>query len=347
MQKVIKVIVGTSGERKAKNEGDGSHNQVSKAPSTTSFANIVPATATAAVITTPTATATAAITTNAVAAHNKKLLSAPIHQSKGNPQRGSSTVLDNNNYEGNQANGYGANDWLRPMSDFYRNPARPVVNVAIIGNPGVGKSAILNALGGEFGSGFSKVSGFTKDVSKKIVDINHNHNHIKLQLFDIPGIDDCAVDGKDTIVKHLQMVEDALNEEGPFVIFFVIKPLNGRINTGDYVVMKTVLDSLREAPQVGLILTHARLDDVFRYRAPQYTRTLFAPLVKIVDTKSKKFLSKDQPLVLAEHDANGFSADDKIDILNFVLSFDPMPVVSRNMVAQAVRRFFEAMTMAI
>ncbi|KAG0292116.1 hypothetical protein BGZ96_004531 [Linnemannia gamsii] len=131
----------------------------------------------------------------------------------------------------------------------------------LVGNPGVSKSTILNALGGEFGSGFSKVSGFTQDVSKKMVDIYHIHNHIKPQLFDILGIDDCTVDSKDTIFKHVQIAADALNEEVPYVICFVIKPLNGRINTGDYVIMKTVLDSLREASQMELILTHARPDD--------------------------------------------------------------------------------------
>ncbi|KAF9322541.1 hypothetical protein BGZ91_004240, partial [Linnemannia elongata] len=238
------------------------------------------------------------------------------------------------------------NDWVRPRSAFYDNPEPAVINLAIVGNPGVGKSAILNALGGKFDSGYSAVSGYTKKVSKQLVPIA-DFQDFKLRLLDIPGIDDCSPDGTDNIVKHLKKLEGALKQRGPFVILFVIRPLNGRINLVDYVILKTVLESLKEGPQMGLILTQANPAYMHRYRSLKYVRELLGPLDKIVNNRGKKFLSRVPPLVLTDHDERGFSADERIDILNFVLSFDPKPVDSRDMVERLVRQVFDAISMSI
>lgn len=148
----------------------------------------------------------------------------------------------------------------------------------------------------------------SREVSEKLVPINIKN--FQLRLFDIAGIDDCSADDKDSIVKHLKMLEAALNQEGPFVIL-LFRPTNGRIKPGDFVIMKTVFESLKEGPQMGLILTQARHTDMHQYRSPTHTRMVLGPLEKIVDKRSKKLLSREPPLVLADHDERGFSADEK------------------------------------
>ncbi|KAF9124872.1 hypothetical protein BGW39_007831 [Mortierella sp. 14UC] len=212
-----------------------------------------------------------------------------------------------------------------------------------MGNPGVGKSTILNALGGNFPNGFSKVSGLTKDVSNHLVTVNTGKGQIPLQLFDVPGIDDCpSENGEDPIVKYLQMLQTTLNSGGDFVIIFVLKPSSGRVSPSDFLVMKTVLDSLKKAPKVGWILTRAGRDEMEDYLSPEYGAFLAQILDRIVKNKNRKILPAPHPLVLAKHNASkGFSDEDKCFILNYVLSFKPEPCESLNMVEQVVRGFLD------
>ncbi|KAG0376222.1 hypothetical protein BGX24_008114 [Mortierella sp. AD032] len=211
-------------------------------------------------------------------------------------------------------------------------------NIVFVGNPGVGKSALLNVFGGSFESGCSEVAGLTRQVTK--VPVPATLNGRPLCLFDIPGIDDCIEEGgDDTIVKHLQMLQEALNGGGHFAIFFVITPRNGRIEPSDYMMMKTVLDSLKKAPKVGLILTQVKPKHIDQVRSQEYALKLLAPLEKIVE--SKEFISRRYPLVLLDHGDGKFSEEEKVNVMNYVFSFEPKPVISRNMVDQVVRRFFE------
>ncbi|KAF9155524.1 hypothetical protein BG015_009605 [Linnemannia schmuckeri] len=290
-------------------------------------------------ITPPTTTATTAInsavTTSAAPVHDYEVTKPLPNTPMGALQREMSGNLLEKALQVNKAV-HEVNDWARPSSDFFKFTTTPMVNLAIVGNPGVGKSSILNALGGNFDHGYSAVSGLTTSVSKQQV----TFSHIQLQLYDIPGIDDCSPDGNDSIVKHLQMVQDSLNEGGPFIILFVLKPTNGRIKPSDYMVMKTVIDSLREGPQVGIILTHAIPRDIHHYRSQHYAKMMLDKLEKIIEPRCKRFVSRGPPLVLTDHDANGFSEEEKQMILNFILSFDPKRVESRNMVEQIVRSFF-------
>ena len=56
--------------------------------------------------------------------------------------------------------------------------------VMIIGNPGVGKSALCNSLGARFASGFSIGKGFTEKAQLCSVTINSE----KFDLVDVPGL---------------------------------------------------------------------------------------------------------------------------------------------------------------
>ncbi|KAF9911870.1 hypothetical protein EC991_001774 [Linnemannia zychae] len=208
-------------------------------------------------------------------------------------------------------------------------------NVLFVGNAGVGKSALLNVFGGSFTSGFSDVVGLTRNVTNEKVTLHGR----PLRLFDVPGIDDCVEEGgDDTIVKHLLMLQETLNIGGQFVVFFVISPRNGRVEPTDYMMMKTVLDSLRQAPMVGLILTQVKNKHLAHVQSSDYIHKLLAPLVDIVD--SKEFIAGVRPLVLVDHGEKGFNEEDKHRIMDYVFSFEPKPVLSRNMVDQVVRNFF-------
>ncbi|KAF9085422.1 hypothetical protein BGX29_001955 [Mortierella sp. GBA35] len=221
----------------------------------------------------------------------------------------------------------------------------PETSVVFVGNPGAGKSALLNALGGNFASGSSEVRGLTREATVRQVTAGGR----TLRLFDVPGIDDVADEGgADTIVKHLLMLQDTLNGGGQFVIFFVINPTNGRVGPSDYMIMKTVLDSLRQAPMVGIILTQIRKKHLAEARKDEYKATLFRNLQRIVKNKSFQFLSQRNPLVLANHDdEEGFTEKEKKGILDYILSFDPRPVVALNMVDNLVRRFYESMNLGV
>ncbi|KAG0278159.1 hypothetical protein BGZ95_004549 [Linnemannia exigua] len=228
---------------------------------------------------------------------------------------------------------------LPSTSPLPRSP--PARKVVLIGNPGVGKSTILNALGGNFPSGFSKVSGLTRTVTSQHVTLDQGR--IALELYDVPGIDDCpAENGEDPIVTYLQELQKTLNSGGTFVIIFVIKPSSGRISPSDFLVMKTVIDSLKQAPKVGWILTRAGREDMEEYCTPEYGAMLVEKLGKIVQNKNKKILPSPYPLVLVKHDARiGFSDQDKKDILNYALRLKSDKVQSLNMVEQVVRNFFD------
>ncbi|KAK3817001.1 MAG: hypothetical protein J3R72DRAFT_460844 [Linnemannia gamsii] len=258
------------------------------------------------------------------------------HSTSGYP------ATQRNNYQTASAYPAAQTSSLHPesMSDYplkNGNDSFPQeTNIVFVGNPGVGKSALLNVFGGSFESGCSEVAGLTRQVTKVPVTLSGR----PLFLFDVPGIDDCIEEGgEDTIVKHLQMLQEALNGGGHFVIFFVITPRNGRIEPSDYMMMKTVLDSLKKAPMVGLILTQVKPKHIDQVRSKEYTLKLLAPLEKIVE--SKEFIPRRYPLVLLDHGDGKFSEEEKVNVMNYVFSFEPKPVISRNMVDQVVRRFFE------
>ncbi|KAF9911867.1 hypothetical protein EC991_001771 [Linnemannia zychae] len=229
-----------------------------------------------------------------------------------------------------------------PSARLSLAPYRRTRKVVLIGNPGVGKSTILNALGGRFPSGFSKVSGLTKEVLTQVVACDTAKGQIPLQLIDVPGIDDCLTgDGEDPIFKYLQMLQATLNSGGDFVIFFVLKPDSGRVSPSDFLIMKTVLDSLKKVPEVGMILTCVDHDEVEDYQSPGYVEALAQTLRNIVKNKDKTFLVL-KPLVLANHKPlKGFNDEEKDAIFNHLLSFNPKPCESVNMVGQVVRNYFD------
>lgn len=107
-----------------------------------------------------------------------------------------------------------------------------------IGNPGAGKSAIINAIKKAVvaKSGFSIGTGLTTAFDK----YEHYHNGKKYILCDTPGLND---------IKYMKeagiQITKALKQEGNYHLFFVITVDGGRIQTSDLTMMEMVLKAIK------------------------------------------------------------------------------------------------------
>ncbi|KAF9099245.1 hypothetical protein BGX29_007227 [Mortierella sp. GBA35] len=202
-------------------------------------------------------------------------------------------------------------------------------SVVLVGNPGVGKSTILNALGGVFPTGFSAVSGLTRDVStaRTIVDGR------KLRLVDIPGIHDVQVGDEQATQRHLDILRDTLNDGSSYLIFFVIAPNNGRINSSDFTVMTTLLNHLDRSPLVGLILNQVQSKDYDAIKASGYFERIQAVLGD--SNADLTYFNTMGPLVISDDDDSddrgALSPAAATAIKNYILSFEPKSVIARRM----------------
>ncbi|KAG0043025.1 hypothetical protein BGZ83_011927 [Gryganskiella cystojenkinii] len=196
-------------------------------------------------------------------------------------------------------------------------------SIVFVGNPGVGKSALLNALGGHFQSGFNHVSGLTTEVATQEVILQGR----KFQLVDMPGMYDSGKENAETFLRHLDMLQTTLNDKDrEFIIFFVVMPRNGRVRNIDLALMKLVLDSIDQGPIVGLILTQIRKMDLGRIQKPAYLSNVFN-LLRRSDCKNMQLLDDyHETLVLRFHESEEeFSHEEVEEIQNYILSFTPSP----------------------
>jgi len=106
-----------------------------------------------------------------------------------------------------------------------------------VGNPGTGKSTMLNALTGDanFSSGFSAGEGKTKELQF----LEHQGN----LYMDTPGLEDVNLRKQ-----AAQEISKALKRDGRYKIFFVVTLEAGRVRPADCATMKLVLDA---APEIG------------------------------------------------------------------------------------------------
>ena len=139
-----------------------------------------------------------------------------------------------------------------------------VTSIIVIGNPGAGKSTILNGLAEEvlFTSGISLGSGLTYQLDEK-----RNEKGI---FFDTPGLAD------DTHREAAgKAISTALRRGGSFKILFFVLTESGRIVVQDVTTIKLVLDAVPEIKNnygivinkipisVGKALARSETKDIF------------------------------------------------------------------------------------
>lgn len=107
-----------------------------------------------------------------------------------------------------------------------------------VGNPGVGKSSIINALKKErvAHEGVNLGSGLTPIFSK----YEHSQGTKNYFLFDTPGLDDVEMRQK-----AAGEIEKALKQEGIYRLFFVITLEAGRIKPADLTTIEMVMGAIK------------------------------------------------------------------------------------------------------
>lgn len=205
-----------------------------------------------------------------------------------------------------------------------------LTSVVFIGNPGVGKSTLLNALGGSFKHGFNPVVGMPVGVPQEVTCGGRS-----LLLVDVPGVNDyfqsdCMPKGENPINFNLKTIRKTLNDGGACVIFFVVEPVHGTISSKDMALMKLVLESMEEGPQIGLIMTLIRKKCFNAVAAPGFV------LKSLTDAGATlEFFAAEKHLFLRKHD-KAFSGDDLTDIQDYILGFEPRKVRIREMLSNGL-----------
>jgi energy-coupling factor transporter ATP-binding protein EcfA2 len=203
-----------------------------------------------------------------------------------------------------------------------------VTTVVLIGNPGVGKSTLLNILGGNFESGFS-VFGRLKD-SVMTVDVELQGR--QLRLVDMPGINEADPDTTAANLKHLQ---EQLSNGGSYVLFFVVSPRNGRVGPNDFGLIRLVLKKLEKGPTVGLIITQVPDDQIMHIQDPAYT----SAVVQVLKNGKAKTALLEQKNMLVLPYRGIFNDEERQNVIDYVLSFEPKQVKIRRLAIDTFEKF--------
>ncbi|KAG0266170.1 hypothetical protein DFQ27_000122 [Actinomortierella ambigua] len=131
-------------------------------------------------------------------------------------------------------------------------------NVLFIGNTGVGKSYLLNSIGGEFESGFSSVDGLTAKVSYCDVEIQGSC----VRLIDAPGLLEAT---GERMRNNARAITDALGMPGGFKLVFVMADNSGRVTPADLYTIGRVMSAIDGSIPVGAIINKVPEEELDLY----------------------------------------------------------------------------------
>ncbi|KAF9145278.1 hypothetical protein BGX30_009706 [Mortierella sp. GBA39] len=109
-----------------------------------------------------------------------------------------------------------------------------------IGNTGVGKSALLNQLGGDFKSGFSERRGVTASINEKMVVLGGE----RVVLMDVPGLIEPS---DEETVRNSKLLVEALSRGYNYKLIFVVQASNRTMTTDDMTLISEVNRCLVDA----------------------------------------------------------------------------------------------------
>ncbi len=115
------------------------------------------------------------------------------------------------------------------------------LTIIVIGNPGAGKSALLNSCTGKinFESGLSPAVGLTI-LTKSVIKNNKRYT-------DTPGLEDI-----ERVKQAASEITAGLRQSGRYKIIFVVKTDEGRLKPADMATIATVLDALPSDAPYGV-----------------------------------------------------------------------------------------------
>ncbi|KAF9161892.1 hypothetical protein DFQ26_004039, partial [Actinomortierella ambigua] len=131
-------------------------------------------------------------------------------------------------------------------------------NVLFIGNTGVGKSYLLNSIGGAFKSDFSSVDGLTAEITSCYISIEGSY----VWLIDAPGLLEAT---GERMRNNARAITEALGFPGGFKLVFVLADNAGRVTPADLYTIGRVMSAIGRHIQLGVIINKVPEDDLGFY----------------------------------------------------------------------------------
>lgn len=197
-----------------------------------------------------------------------------------------------------------------------------------VGNPGTGKSTILNGLIGE--------PKFTAKTSTTGTGVTYQFDKQEIPgkgvYMDTPGLSD------EKLRKNAAAaITTALKQDGYYRIFFVVTTEAGRVRPDDKTTMKLILDASPEITNYSIIVNKATSKWVEQIKQPEvlapWITVLMSGLPKV--TSSIHFMSRDEDL----EDMDNVKYNAPKDVIDFVENAPGMKINSASVKAVSTSEF--------